>query len=274
MNPLALFLPGYFSIGHLHVPIYGIFAAVGLVAALWLSQRTAPLVGISAEKLWDAGMMAVLAAFIASRALLVFQDPRAFVRYPLLVLSLPSLSYGGIFATGVLVWIWLRFRQLPVLRVLDAWAPCAALLWAVLSVGHFVEGTDAGMPTRLPWGVIVAGDTVLGRTHPVQLYAALIASALCGLLLLCLKSRARAGEIAALALVLSGATSFLLDMLRQPLDTFGRGWLDPSQWIAVAAMIAGAVLWTAAKPLATPSIYKDAHTGHQLVAHVPAKELR
>jgi len=235
----ALVVPGFLRLGRWHLPVYGIFAAVGLVAALWLSQRTAKLVGISAEKLWDAGMFAVIAAFIASRLLLVTMDFRAFLRFPVLVLSLPSLTYSGMLLTGVLVWIYLRWKKLPVLDVLDAWAPCAAVLAAVLSLGHYVEGTDAGMPTRLPWGVVTPGDSVLGKVHPVEIYTLLAALGMCELLLIRLKRRQRAGQVAGLALAAGGAISFLLDMLRQPVDSFGGAWLDPSQWVAMAAIVVG-----------------------------------
>jgi len=239
MQSVAVVLPGFLRLGRWHLPVYGIFAAVGLVAALWLSQRTAKLVGISAEKLWDAGMFAVVAAFVASRVLLVAMDFRAFLRFPVLVLALPSLTYSGMLLTGILVWIYLRVKKLQVLDVMDAWAPCAAVLAAVLSLGHYVEGTDAGMPTRLPWGVVTPGDNVLGKVHPVEIYALIAALGMCELLLIRLKRRQRAGQVAGLALAAGGAISFLLDMLRQPVDSFGGAWLDPSQWVALGAVLVG-----------------------------------
>jgi phosphatidylglycerol---prolipoprotein diacylglyceryl transferase len=128
--------------------------------------------------------------------------------------------------------------------VLDAWAPCAAVLAAVLSLGHFVEGTDAGMPTRLPWGVVTPGDSVLGRVHPVELYALVAALGICEWTLIRLKRRTRAGEVAGSALVAGGVLSFLLDMVRQPLDTFGGAWLDPGQWVALAGVAVGAWILT------------------------------
>jgi len=133
------------------------------------------------------------------------------------------------------------------LDVLDAWAPCAALLAAVFSLGHFFEGTDAGMPTTLPWGVVTPGDTVLGRVHPVQIYAAIIAFALCAMLFRKLLQRKFAGEIAAFAMMLGGAAAFLLVMLRQPVESDGDALLDPNQFAAVAAILAGTFLWMTAK---------------------------
>lgn len=248
LHATAMFVPGFLRLGRLHLPVYGLFAAAGLVAALALSQRTARSVGIPAEKLWDAGLFGIVAAFIASRALLVAMDPHAFLKYPLLVLALPSLTYGGMVLTGVLVLGYLRWKSLPLGDVLDAWAPCAALLAAVLSLGHFVEGTEAGMPTRLPWGVITPGDTVLGHVHPVQLYAMAVALVLCVVLLRVLSRRRYAGKVAGIGLLVGGAIAFLLDMLTQPVESLGDSWLDPGQWIALAAIVLGAMIFTVKSP--------------------------
>ncbi len=237
-----MLLPGVVRVGALRVPVFGVFAAVGLVGALWLSQRTAKAAGVDAEKLWDAGMFAVAAALVVSRLLLIVMDLKAFVHYPLLVLSLPSLTYGGIALTGVLVWVWLRWKRLRVLSVLDAWAPCAMVLWAALSVGHFIEGTDAGMQTKLPWGVVTAGDTVLGKVHPVQIYALVVAVVLGYWLLKKLQRRRYEGQVAISALVVGGMGAFFLDMLRQPFDSIGNAWMDPSQWVALIAVASGLVM--------------------------------
>ena len=239
----AIFVPGYFRVGDLHVPVYGVFAALGLIAALWLSQRTAALAGLNPDALWDAGVFAAIAAFVVSRLLLVAVELKAFLQYPLLVLALPSLTYGGMVLTGLLVWGWLKWKRIPITDALDAWAVPATLLAAVLAIAHFVEGTDAGMPTRLPWGVTTPGDSVLGRVHPVQIYAAIAAIALGVGLFRKLPRRKFSGQIAALALMIGGTLSFLLTMLQQPMDTVSDLPLDPGQFVALAAMLAGAFLY-------------------------------
>lgn len=256
MVALALELPGYLSFGRVHVMVYGIFAAIGLVLALMLSQRTALLAGVRQERLWDAGVFGVIAAFITSRALLVAAAPPAFFRDPVSIMTLPSLTYSGLLITVLLVGGWLWWKHIPVLDALDAWAPCAALVWALLSVGHFEEGTDAGMPSNLPWAVVTSGDTRLGRVHPVQLYTMAAAMLLCLVLMRRLAHRRRAGDVAALGLLAGGCASFVLDMLRQPVESFGQAWLDPSQWAAAAAMLAGAVLMAALTPAAKTAVIR------------------
>jgi phosphatidylglycerol---prolipoprotein diacylglyceryl transferase len=238
-----------FHLGPLHLPVFGIFAAVGLMAALLLSQRTAIAVDIPAEMLWNAGLFAILSAFVVSRLLLVAFNLRGFLAYPMLLLSLPSLTYTGIWITCLLTFLYLRAKRLPLLPVLDAAAPCAAVVWLALSIGHFVEGTDAGMPTRLPWGIVTSGDTVLGRVHPVQIYAALAALALGVALLWMLPRRVHQGDAAVLLLLVGGTIDFLLSFLRQPAETFGDAWLDPGQAVALLLILGGAVLFVARRPL-------------------------
>jgi phosphatidylglycerol:prolipoprotein diacylglycerol transferase len=258
-------MPMGMHMGRVRLPAYGMCAAAGLIAAAWLSQRTARLTGVDADRLWDAGVLTICMAFVVSRLLLIARDPRAFLKYPLLVLMLPSLTYGGMALTALLAAGYLRWKRLRLRDVLDAWAPCGALLAAVLSLGHLLEGTDAGMPTRLPWGMVNRGDSALGREQPVQVYAILAALVLLGVLLLLLRRRQRPGSVAAVALVAGGLVSFLLDMLTQPLesaglagtglmvpDWMGHGpgqWLEPGQWIALGAILAGAWLWITARPL-------------------------
>ncbi|HEY4356100.1 MAG TPA: prolipoprotein diacylglyceryl transferase family protein [Acidobacteriaceae bacterium] len=242
MSALASDIPGFVPLGHLQLSIYGFFAAAGLVAAVWYSQRMAMRAKLSMDRLWDAGIFAVVTAFVVSRGLLIVNNFAAFKRYPLLLMAQPSLTYSGLLLTVVLTCGWLYWKRMPLLSVADAWAPCGAVLWTVLSVGHFVEGTDAGMPTRLPWGVVTPGDTVLGPTHPVQLYTVVCAGMLAWYLSRKLAVKHRAGSVAALGLMLGGFASFLLGMLRQPAETYGGAWLDTDQWVAVAAMLIGLLL--------------------------------
>ncbi len=235
-------MPGIVHVGHIRVSVFGFIAAVGLIAAIWLSQYTARPANVAPQKLWDAGIFIVVAAFILSRVLLIAQDPSAFLHYPLLVISLPSLTYTGIALTAVATLVYLRIVKLPLLATLDAWTPPAAVLSAVLCLAHFLEGTDAGMPTSLPWGVLTPGDTILGRVHPVQIYL-LLAATLIGLDAYRLLKRPHStGLVSARALLFGGIAFFLLDMLAQPADTNGNALFDPGQWIAIGCVAIGCIL--------------------------------
>jgi phosphatidylglycerol---prolipoprotein diacylglyceryl transferase len=227
--------PYLFNSGHLLLPTYGVLAAGGLMAGLTLSLRTATLTGLSPDKLWNSGLFMLLSAFVLSRLLLIAANPASFIAYPILLLTLPSLSAMGILLTIIATLIYLRIQNLPLLTTLDAWSPCATLVWAFLALGHFAEGTDAGLPTRLPWGMAIPP----GKTpqHPVALYAALAAALLTAVLLRQLHQRRHSGETFAFALAASGLAQFLLTFFRQPAFAGPMHYitiLDPIQWDALA----------------------------------------
>jgi phosphatidylglycerol:prolipoprotein diacylglycerol transferase len=241
--------------GHLLLPTYGFLAAVGLMAALTLSLRTATIVGLIPDKLWNAGLFTLLSAFVLSRLLLIIANPRTFVSYPILLLRLPSLNATGILLTVIAAGIYLRRRHLPILDTLDAWSPCATLTWAFLALGHFAEGSDAGLPTTLPWGLrIPPSHTPL---HPVALYAAIAAVFLTAILLRQLPRRLHPGDTLALALTGAGIIQFLLTFFRQPFlyATSEDAFLDPIQWISLGMIaVAGLVLLLKPRKLVTHAV--------------------
>ncbi len=241
---LATTLSGIVRIGPLRLSAFGLCAAIGLIAAFALMRRTASLAQLDPEPLWDAGLFAVMMAFLLSRALLIANDPHGFLAFPLIMLGLPSLTYLGIALTAVATLLYLRRKRLPILAVLDAWSPCAALLAVALSLGHHLEGTNPGMPTALPWGLHLDGTTI--RIHPVQLYAAAAALVLTGALLPLLRRQRQPGRTTGTALAAGGLVAFLLDLITQPAAA-NEAWLEPRQYVALGAVVAGLALITSLK---------------------------
>jgi phosphatidylglycerol---prolipoprotein diacylglyceryl transferase len=241
--------------GHLLIPTFGFLTAVGLMAALSLSLRTAVAVGLDPEKLWNAGLFTILSAFVLSRVLLIAANPHSFLAYPILLVMVPSLTAAGILLTVVVTALYLRIRSLPFLAALDAWAPCATLVWAFLALGHFFEGSDAGLPSTVPWGLAIPPDHA--RLHPVALYAALAAAILTVVLLRHLGRRwQHPGDTLALALLASGTIQFLLTFFRQPYPYPGSLTilLDPIQWIALGMILFAALIFLQPRKLVSHAV--------------------
>ena len=213
------------------------------MAGLVLSLRTAAIAGINPDRLWNAGLFLLLSAFVLSRLLLIVVYLHAFLTYPILLLAVPSLTPMGVLLTGLVTVLYLRVRRLPLLATLDAWAPCATLIWAFLALGHFAEGSDPGLVTALPWGrPMIAGGIPL---HPVALYAAIVAVLLTMVLLGHLRRRQQRGDTAAFGLAAVGVAQFLLTFLRQPdpsAEMLGNV-LDPIQWVAIGMIAAAGIIW-------------------------------
>jgi phosphatidylglycerol:prolipoprotein diacylglycerol transferase len=229
--------------GHLFLPTFGVLAAVGLMASLSLSLRTAATLGLNPEAMWNAGLFTLLAAFALSRLLLVATNLSNFLHYPILLLMVPSLTATGLLLTALVTAIYLRLRHLPLLPTLDAWAAPATLIWAFLALGHFAEGSDPGLPSTLPWALAIPPDTA-PRLHPVPLYAALAAAFITIALLRELPRRHHPGTITAAALAAAGVAQFLLTFFRQPNPypvPLGN-LLDPIQWIALGMILTSALI--------------------------------
>jgi phosphatidylglycerol:prolipoprotein diacylglycerol transferase len=241
--------------GHLFLPTFGVLAALGLMAALTLSLRTAKIVGLNPDSLWDASLFTLLSAFVLSRLLLIVTNLHNFLAYPILLLTVPSLTATGIVLTLVVTLIYLRVRHLPLLDTFDAWSPCASLIWAFLALGHFAEGSDAGLPTTLPWGVPIPPDHT--QLHPVALYAAIAAALLSFILLRQLKHRSQPGNAVALALAIAGVIQFLLTFVRQPYpytSTSPYVLIDPIQWIALGMIVVAGLIALLPRKLVTHAV--------------------
>jgi phosphatidylglycerol---prolipoprotein diacylglyceryl transferase len=198
--------PTFFQLGPLHIPFFGAVAAIGLMAALALSQRTARYADLDPAALWDAGLTGMIAAFVISRALLVVFNFHSFLMYPVLLMAVPSLTTTGVLLTAVFLVIYLRRKRLPLLAVLDAFHPVE--LYTLL-VALALCATLFGLLRR-------RGYT--GRTTAI------------GLL------------IAGVAMFFLDFFRLPSDLLPNPQTA----WLDPAQFLALGMIAVGGVLILAA----------------------------
>ncbi len=237
--------PTLFHLGHLSFPTFGLLAALGLMAALSLALRCAPMAHLSPDTLWNTTVFAAVAAFALSRVLLIATNFRSFLAYPMLVLALPSLTGTGLLLTAVAIFVYVRVRRISVLDALDAWAAPATLLWCFLALGHLAEGSDPGLPSRAFWAVRIPPDPDLQQ--PVGLFAAVVAFVLTVILVRFLRRGGRrSGDTASLALLLTGIAQFVLSFLRQPYPyapDAPRFPLDPTQFLGLGMVVASGLLY-------------------------------
>jgi phosphatidylglycerol---prolipoprotein diacylglyceryl transferase len=227
--------PIFFHIGPLAFPAFGLLAGLGLMLALLLSQRTAALARVNPAKLWDAGLFAIIAAYVFSRALLLAEHWSSFVRFPVLLLAVPSLTAPGVLLTLIATLLWLWLKQIPIRSALDAWAPCGPLAWAFLALGHWAEGSDPGLTTSTGW------------QHPVALYAAAFALLLTLSAFWLLRQRMHPGLLAGCVFITAGIGQFFLCFVRVPGVMLGS--LETLEWVALGMIAAGAaLLLTAIEP--------------------------
>jgi phosphatidylglycerol---prolipoprotein diacylglyceryl transferase len=225
--------PHLLELGPLVLPTYSFLVALGTILALLVCVRTARLLSLDTQKIWNLALLAIVLA-LAGRILLNL------FRFPSYAFSL------GLMAVAILAAAYAAYQGLPMKRTADAVAPSFALWSAVASVGCLEAGCNFGTPTTLPWAVIFRSPGVTPRTplgvplHPVQIYSSLIEFLLFAILLWLLHRPHRDGEILGAWLFLSGLSSSLLTVFRGDL---GPADLIVSQFLTAAMVVSGALLW-------------------------------
>jgi phosphatidylglycerol:prolipoprotein diacylglycerol transferase len=249
--------PVLFHIGALVIPSYGAIAAIGVLAGLLLALHTASVARVSPNELWNLCIVALFAALVGSRLLLLAVNWRALARHPLWMLSLATIHHPLVAAVAVGIglaaaFVYARRQHMPIADSADALAAPVAVGLGCEQVGALMAGSGYGTEATVRWAVTYThplaarwSGTPLGiPLHPVQAYAAIGFLTLSILLLVILPARRQHGDAAGVALIGFGVIIFLTEIWR---DWEGRGAmlhnaLDGPQLAAVILVIAGALL--------------------------------
>jgi phosphatidylglycerol:prolipoprotein diacylglycerol transferase len=246
--------PVLFHIGAILIPSYGASAAVGVLLALLLAQRTGRVAGVNAGQIWNLCVLALFAAIVAQRLLLVVVNWSDLRRHPSWMLGLgmihhPLVGVAGAVAGFGTAALYARLRRLPMWTTADVLAAPVALGLAFEQLGALLAGSGYGTESGARWAVTYNNlwaarwsGTPLGvPLHPVPAYAALAFLTLAIFLLVCLPGRRQPGDVAGLGLLGGGVAVFVTEFWRDPEGrgaVFG-GALDWPQVAAVLLVLAG-----------------------------------
>ena len=257
--------PVLFHIGSFLIPSYGVSAAVGVLLALYLAERTARIVGLDAQRVWKLCVVTLFAALVSSRLLLVVLNWTELRIHPgwLLTLAMvhhPLLAcFGALIAMAVAV-LYGRRQRLPLWTTADALAAPVALGLAFEQLGALLAGSGYGTETTVRWAVTYT-DPLTGQwsgaplgvaLHPVQGYAALGFLTISIFLLIWLPYVRQAGDVAGLFLLGAGVVIFVTEFWR---DLEGRGAVlggaldGPQLAAAVMVVVGGLVLLERRRPV-------------------------
>lgn len=170
--------PIIFSIGHLHITWYGVFIALGVGVALWLTAREARRRGILPDEIYGGALWVIGAGIVGARLFHVLDNWQTYAANPAAIFGTAGLAiYGALFGGGLAVVIYARICRLNVGLLLDTAAPAVPLAQAIARIGCFINGDNYGVPTNppLPWSVVWAnpGAMMPDRSvayQPAQLY--------------------------------------------------------------------------------------------------------
>jgi len=235
--------PIVFKIGPIFIYSYGLMIGIGVVMAMWLSERNAKKEGLNHLKILDLMLVVFLASILGGRLARVSLDWSNYASNPLKIFKIWEGGfdfYGGlILAIPVGVW-YLQKNRLPVLKTVDLVMTYVPLAHAFGRIGCFLEGCCYGTLTTVPWAVrfpkwFSATDGIIGTpafiqhinmhlidssatlslpVHPTQLYSSLYLFIIFFILVILRKHKHFNGEILSAYFILYAIDRFLIEFLR------------------------------------------------------------
>jgi prolipoprotein diacylglyceryl transferase len=239
------------SIGPVDLNAYGLMIALGVIAGVWLFGRRLEERSLAKREVASQiALWAVLAGVVGARLYHVVTD---WDRFDDSLGDIPKVWQGGLgipggLIAGIPVGIWLARRHgLSAAETATCAAPAIPLAQAIGRWGNWFNQELFGRATDVPWALEIDADHLPagyepGTTfHPTFLYESLWNFGLCGLLLwIDRKWSIARGGILALYVMGYGVGRLWVEGIRiDPADEFGG--LRVNQWMAIAAIVGGAV---------------------------------
>lgn len=222
IDPIAL------QIGPIAVHWYGLMylLAFALVWVLGRHQIQRGRTDLTLRDLEDLIFYCVLGVVVGGRlGYVLFYKLDDYLAHPIEIFYLwqGGMSFhGGLIGVIIVLLLFARRRQRPVLEIGDFIAPLIPLGLAAGRLGNFINGELWGRPTDLPWGMVFpqAGDGL--ARHPSQLYEmGLEGFALFAILWWFARKPRPLGQVSALFLMGYGIFRFLVEFTREPDNYLG-----------------------------------------------------
>jgi len=154
-------LPVLLAIGPITIYSLGVFLAVGFFLGCFITWRRFRDLGLEEEKILDAIILSTVGGLVLAKLIFVFGNFPAF----------SGFSFWGGLAGFLLVFLWFTKSQNWDFWQLVDELTFALLPWTVLyQIGAFLDGSNLGKPTQMPWGVYFPGS--LFRSQPIALFKA------------------------------------------------------------------------------------------------------
>jgi phosphatidylglycerol:prolipoprotein diacylglycerol transferase len=241
----------FLHIGWLTIPTYGLMVALAMLVSFYVLRADFRRRGIEADaELFIA--IPCLAGIVGAKLYHVLESPADFFSHPWseLFSQFGFAWFGGLLA-GFGAFVWLARREgIPLLTMMDAGSPAAALGYGVGRIGCLLSGDgDYGVPTSLPWGVSFPNGLVptTDRVHPTPIYELIAACVIAWILWrigakqIAAVGKASAGIVFAAYLLLTGIARFFVEFIRiNPRSLFG---MTNAQAASLASIAVGIILW-------------------------------
>jgi len=246
--------PILFEFGPVKIFTYGFFLALAALSAIYLSGREAGRLGLPVARFYDLCFYIILAAVVGSRLLYVLLDLKHFLANPLKIFALWEgglVFHGGVVLGLAVAFYYMKVHALPWRTTLDALAVGMPVGQFFGRLGCFMAGCCYGSPSNLPWAVTFTSPESLCPVkeplHPAQLYEALLALGVFGVLYTFRTRKRYDGQLILIYFGLAALVRFTVEFFRHPGDYRGPmlwGWMPLTQAAALAiAVVCGSLLW-------------------------------
>lgn len=227
-------------LGPLQLSVFGLLAALNMLFGIYVIRRWCTRFELDWDTLSIGLPWIILLGYYISHLVSIalyfpeeLSDPVALLD-PRTRIS----SFGGIFGGALVAIVFLKRREMPVLRYLDPLAYGFIGGYIFGRAGCFSIHDHPGRLTDSPLAVKVAGE----MRHDLGFYEMWLMLALfAGITLLTRRKRPPDGALVAFFGIFYSPVRFYFDSLRIEDPTYGG--LTPGQWFAIAFFVIGMLIW-------------------------------
>ena len=237
----------WLTIGSFTIHGYGVMIAIGVLTAVWLSEKQTTKYGLDSTKVEAIAVAGVAVGYLCSKityCLTVWQD---FLKNPVSVLGSSGwVVYGGILGGILGAYIYCKVKKLDFFAYFNVIIPSVSLAQAFGRIGCFFAGCCYGKVTNGAFGITFPSGSLCPIHEPViptQLISSFGDFVLFVILMkICANEKTR-NTTGAWYMILYSLGRFGLEFLRGDVERGSIGIFSTSQFIALFTCLAGVLLY-------------------------------
>ncbi len=234
-----------FELGPLHINMYGIMFALGILVASLLAVREAKKKKIQSKVIWDLVFYLLIGIIIGARLFYVlFYWPEGIPRTILSTLAVWKgglAFFGGFLGALTAGYFFTKKRKLNFWVLADIFTIPLVAGHILGRLGDYFTGGHPGKITTLPWGIYL-DDAI---RHPVVLYEIIgliiIITALLGLKKIKEKNNLFDGFLFSSYIILYSVQRIILDFFRRETTDPRFLGLTPTQHLVIILLVASLI---------------------------------
>lgn len=239
--------PVILDLGHVKIYSWGLMLAIAVSLAIWGISKRFAQEGYDSEMVIDMVIIIILAGIIGARLgyVMVYRWDE-FLNNPAYLFTFTDGSISGLMWYGGFIGGFLAFlfyilkRKMSFWKMADIFSPFAALGYAIVRIGCFLNGCCYGKVTYSVLAVVFPYIDDLPR-YPTQIFSSAINLIFFGLLLWYYPKRKFSGEVFIIYLLGYSVYRFTIEIFRASEVMYG--FLTPSQLGSLFIFAAGLVLY-------------------------------